>query len=320
MSVEPTEHKPLDAHEVLIVDGACGTNIQAMDLPASAWDGKDGCNEWLCLTAPDAILALHASFIDAGAMILETDTFGASRTVLAEYGLEDRVDAINSAAVDLARRAIGGRPNRYVAGSVGPTTKLPSLGHIAPDDLAAVYREQMTALVAAGADLLIIETCQDLLQVKLSVVAAFDVFSALGRTVPVMVSVTVERTGTMLVGTDIAAAAATLEPFPLFSLGLNCATGPADMVSKIRYLCDSWPGRVSCIPNQGLPQVVGGKTVYPLSPDDYANHMREFVTHYGVSIVGGCCGTTPDHTRALVAALSGVRPAPRPGAGKAAAT
>ena len=313
--MDATAHRPLHEHDLLIVDGACGTTIQAMDLPASAWDGREGCNEWLCLSAPDAILAMHASFVEAGAMILETDTFGASRIVLAEYGIEDRVEAINAAAVDLARRAIGGLPNRYVAGSVGPTTKLPSLGHIAPDDLAQAYREQMTALVAAGSDLLIIETCQDLLQVKLAVVAAFDVFAAVGRTVPVMVSVTVERTGTMLVGTDIAAAAATLEPFPLFSLGLNCATGPADMVSKIRYLCDAWPGRVSCIPNQGLPQVVDGKTAYPLSPADYAAHMREFVARYGVSVVGGCCGTTPDHTRALVQALAGVRPAPRPAAG-----
>jgi methionine synthase I (cobalamin-dependent) len=304
-------HKPLSEHEVLIVDGACGTNIQDMDLPASAWADKEGCNELLCLTAPDAILALHSSFIDAGAMVLETDTFGASRTVLAEYGLENRVEAINAAAVEIARRAIGGRPNRYVAGSVGPTTKLPSLGHITPDALAAAYREQMAALVGAGADLLIIETCQDLLQVKIALIAAFEVIAAAGREVPVMVSVTVERTGTMLIGTDIAAAAATLEPFPLFSLGLNCATGPADMVSKIRYLCDTWPGRVSCIPNQGLPQVVAGKTVYPLSPAEYAERMREFIEGYGVSIVGGCCGTTPEHTRALVQALQGVRPAPR---------
>ncbi len=306
---------PLHQHQLLIVDGACGTNLQGMAIPASAWQGKDGCNELLNLTAPDAIVELHRSFVEAGAQIVETNTFGASRIVLAEYGLEGEVARINAAAVANARRAIRGRPGVFVAGSIGPTTKLVSLGHIARDDLFAAYDEQVRALMDAGVDLLVIETCQDLLQVKTALAACFETMTRAGRSVPVMVSVTVERTGTMLVGTDIAAAAATIAPFPVFSFGLNCATGPADMESHIRHLSHAWAGRISCIPNQGLPEVVNGRTVYPLNPDDYARQMRRFVEEYGVSIVGGCCGTTPAHTRRLVEEMRGVRPArrqPRP--------
>jgi 5-methyltetrahydrofolate--homocysteine methyltransferase len=185
------------------------------------------------------------------------------------------------------------------------------LGHISRDALFAALQEQVEALLEAGVDLLIFETCQDLLQLKSCLVAANETFERVSRRVPVMASVTLERTGTMLVGTDIAAAAVTLEPFDLFSLGLNCATGPTDMESHIRYLSQQWPGRISCMPNQGMPEVVGGQTVYPLSPAEYARHMRHFVEQYGVSVVGGCCGTSPEHIRALVAALRGVTPAAR---------
>lgn len=296
---------------LLVFDGACGTNLQLMDIPASAWDGREGCNELLNVTAPEVITALHRSFIDAGAMVLETNTFGATRVVLAEYGLEDKVREINIAAVRNARAAIAGKPDRYVAGSLGPTTKLVSLGHITQDALEANYREQAGALVEAGVDAIIIETCQDLLQVKIAVLAALDSAAAAGREVPVLVSVTIEQTGTMLVGSDIGAICATLEPLPVFSLGLNCATGPAAMESHIRYLSQQWPKRISCIPNQGLPEVVDGKTVYRLTPADYARHMKTFVEKQGVSIVGGCCGTAPEHIRALVTALDGVTPGER---------
>ena len=301
----------LKQHPILIVDGACGTTLQEMDIPDAAWDDKEGCNEYLNLTAPDVIQAMHRSFVEAGAMILETNTFGAARIVLAEYGLEEQVEAINTAAVAHARAAIGDTPNCYVAGSLGPTTKLPSLGHIGYDELYAAYDEQLRALIGAGVDLLIVETGQDMLQMKIALVAAFEAMNALNVDLPVMASITIERTGTMLVGTDIAAAVATLEPFPLFSLGLNCATGPADMISHVRYLSHHWPQRISCIPNQGLPEVVDGKTLYPLTPEEYATHMRHFVKDFGVSIVGGCCGTTPAHTRALVAALADITPAER---------
>ncbi|MCL2458823.1 MAG: homocysteine S-methyltransferase family protein [Desulfobulbus sp.] len=301
----------LHDHEVLILDGACGTNLQEMDIPETAWEGKEGCNELLNLTSPETIIALHTEFVEAGAMVLETNTFGANRIVLDEYGLADKVEAINRAGVNNARAAIGGKPGVYVAGSIGPGTKLPSLGHIAVDDLAGAYEEQIQALVLTGVDALIIETCQDLLQIKTAMTACFDTLESLGHDIPVMVSVTIERTGTMLVGTDIAAAAVTFEPYPLFSFGLNCATGPLDMESHIRFLSRNWPGRISCVPNQGLPEVVNGKTCYSLSPETYAREMKRFVTEYGVSVVGGCCGTTPAHTRELVRALVGVQPANR---------
>ena len=300
-----------EEHPILIVDGACGTNLQEMAIPSQAWDGREGCNEILNLTAPAVITALHRSFVEAGAMVLETNTFGASRIVLAEYGLQDQVAAINRAAVANARQAIDGKANTYIAGSIGPGTKLPSLGHITVDELTQAYEEQIEALVQAGVDMLIIETCQDLLQVKTALVTCFATLKRLQRPVPVLASITIERTGTMLVGTDIAAAAVTFEPFPLFSFGLNCATGPADMESHIRYLSQHWPGRISCVPNQGLPEVVDGKTCYSLSPAEYAREMRRFVEEYGVSVIGGCCGTTPTHTKALVEALHGVQPKKR---------
>ncbi|MDR2550583.1 MAG: homocysteine S-methyltransferase family protein [Desulfobulbus sp.] len=301
----------LHDHEVLILDGACGTNLQEMDIPASAWEGREGCNELLNLTSPATIVALHAGFVEAGAMVLETNTFGANRIVLEEYGLADKVEALNRTGVENARAAIGGKPGVYVAGSIGPGTKLPALGHIEVHDLAAAYEEQIRALAVAGVDALIIETCQDLLQIKTAMTTCFATLESLGRNIPVLASVTIERTGTMLVGTDIAAAAVTFEPYPLFSFGLNCATGPLDMESHVRYLSRNWPGRISCVPNQGLPEVVNGKTCYSLGPETYAREMKRFVTEYGVSVVGGCCGTTPDHIRELVRALAGVQPAHR---------
>ncbi len=297
---------------ILFFDGACGTNLQRMEIPASAWEGRDGCNEFLNVSAPEVIREWHSSFLSAGATVLETNTFGANAIVLAEYGLADRVAEINRAAVGNAREAIRrhGGP-AYVAGSIGPTTKLPSLGHIAFEPMAAAFSEQARALVEAGADLLIVETCQDLLQIKIALVSCFGTLERMKRDVPVMVSLTIESTGTMLVGTDVAAALAAIEPFPVFSIGLNCATGPEGMTSHLRYLCRHYRGRVSCIPNAGIPQVRDGKTHYPLSPEAFAAQLSAFVRDDGVSIVGGCCGTTPEHIRKLREALEGVAPAPR---------
>ncbi len=293
---------------ILIFDGACGTNLQLMNISDADWSGCDGCNEILNMTAPQHIVALHQSMLDAGAMVVETDTFGASSVVLAEYGLEDKVKEINSLAVANARTAIGDRSDKYIAGSVGPGTKLPSLGHITVDELAAATREQVEALLEAGVDCLIVETCQDLLQTKTALISVFDVLDSSNYDLPVMASVTIEQQGTMLVGSDIAAVVATLEPYPLFSLGLNCATGPQDMMSHVQYLSQNWPQRISVIPNQGLPEVVNGATHYPLSPTDYAEQMHSFIVDQGVSIVGGCCGTSPAHIRALVERLNGASP------------
>jgi 5-methyltetrahydrofolate--homocysteine methyltransferase len=298
--------------KTLLFDGACGTNLQRVEIPASAWGGHEGCNEFLNVSAAEVIRDWHESFLSAGAMVLETNTFGANGIVLAEYGLAHRVGEINRAAVAIAREAIrrtGGAG--YVAGSLGPTTKLPSLGHIGYGPLAAAYAEQVRALVEAGVDLLIFETCQDLLQVKIALVSCFETLESLKADLPVMVSLTVESTGTMLVGTDVAAALAAIEPYPVFSIGLNCATGPEGMTSHIRHLCRNYRGRVSCIPNAGIPQVSAGRTHYPLSPEAFAAQLSAFVREEGVSIVGGCCGTTPEHIRQLRDALDGVAPAPR---------
>lgn len=293
-------------HPLIILDGACGTNLQLMDIPDSAWEGQEGCNELLNVTAPELIEGLHRQFFDAGAMAVETNTFGASRVVLAEYGLEDRVEEINQAAVTAARRAAGDDPNRYVVGSIGPTTKLLSLGHITRDELVENYREQFTALLQAGVDALLIETCQDLAQVKTALITCFETQEETGVEVPVMVSLTIEQTGTMLVGSDIAAACVALEPFPVFSLGLNCATGPEEMESHLRFLNQNWPRRISCVPNQGLPEVVNGQTCYRLKPEPYAAKMRHMVDHFGVSVVGGCCGTTPAHIKCLAESVRGM--------------
>ena len=300
------QDKPL-----IIFDGACGTNLQLLDIPDAAWQGCEGCNELLSTTAPEIIESLHREFFNAGADVVETNTFGATSIVLAEYGLENRVEEINRAAVEAARRAADGKPGRYIAGSIGPTTKLVSLGHIDRESQATAYEEQIRVLLDAGVDCLIIETCQDLLQVKNAVITALETMNAANVEVPILVSVTIEQQGTMLVGSDIGAVCATLEPFPILSLGLNCATGPLDMESHIRYLSHNWPHRISCIPNQGLPEVVDGQTVYKLLPDEYAQHMADFIASFGVSVVGGCCGTTPAHIAALKAAVGNIVPPQR---------
>ncbi len=301
----------LTDHPLLIFDGACGTNLQRMEIPDTAWAGCDGCNEVLNLHAPEVIVELHCQMLAAGAMVLETNSFGGSSVVLAEYGLQDQVKQINRLAVEHARTAIAGQSGCYLAGSVGPGTKLPSLGHIEVAELARSTREQIEALLEAGVDCLMIETCQDLLQTKTALVAAFEVLKSAKLELPVLASVTIEQQGTMLVGSDIAAVVATLEPFPLFSLGLNCATGPQDMKSHIHYLSQHWPQRISCIPNQGLPEVVDGQTHYPLTPEQFAEQMAAFALEEGVSIFGGCCGSSPEHIRALADRFTDIQPKQR---------
>lgn len=301
----------LQDKELLILDGACGTSIQNMDLPDTVWDGNEGCNEYLCLTAPDKITEMHLSFLNAGADIVETNSFGGTSIVLGEYDLQDKVVEINTAAVNCARKAVEQHGSGWVAGSVGPGTKLPSLGHITVEDLSAANKQQIEALCDAGVDLLILETAQDILQLKSVLVSAREVLEEKKLDIPIMISVTIESTGTMLAGTDIAAAAAIIEPFDVFSFGLNCATGPEDMLSSIRWLSHNWPGRISCIPNQGLPEIVDGVTTYPMTPDAYASELRTFVGDWGVTMAGGCCGTTPEHISRLKEELTGLKPAVR---------
>ncbi|HZR30776.1 MAG TPA: methionine synthase [Terriglobales bacterium] len=300
---------------VVVYDGAMGTNIQVRQPSVDDFWGKEGCNELLVLSRPDIIRDIHASFFAVGCDVVETNTFGATRVVLAEYDLQDKVREINETAARLAREVATdfsskGKP-RFVAGSIGPTTKLPSLGHIRFDDMAAGYAEQAAALIAGGVDVLLVETCQDLLQAKAALYGVFEALRQSGKKLPVTVQVTLEATGTMLLGTEIGAALTTLEPFDVDAIGLNCATGPREMNDAVRYLSVNAPKHISVLPNAGLPQNVGGHAVYVLKPEELAEFHKHFVTDYGVRIVGGCCGTTPEHLKAVVDAVSGAEPAKR---------
>jgi 5-methyltetrahydrofolate--homocysteine methyltransferase len=303
---------------VLVFDGATGTSLQQMDLTAVDFGGAalEGCNENLVFTRPDAVQAVHRQFLEVGCDVIETDTFGATSLVLAEYGLEAQAFALNLRAAELAREmadryATPERP-RFVAGSMGPTTKLPTLGHVDFDTMKESFREQAAGLLAGDVDLFIIETCQDVLQIKAALQGIEAAFAAAGQRRPLMVSVTMETTGTMLVGTDIAAVVAILEPFPIDVLGLNCATGPEQMKEHIRYLSEHSPFVVSCIPNAGLPENVGGVAHYRLTPLEMRMQLLHFIEDLGVQVIGGCCGTTPAHIAALVALAGEMRPAPRP--------
>jgi len=309
---------------VIVYDGAMGTNIQFRNLNADDYWGKEGCNELLVLSRPDVVSDIHAAFFAVGCDVVESNTFGSTRIVLAEYGLEDRVRELNIAACKLAREVAAQfstpeRP-RFVAGSIGPTTKLPSLGHISWDAMLALYVEQVEALIEGGADLLLIETCQDILQAKCAVAACFDAMQKAGRRLPVQVQVTLEASGTMLLGTEIGAALTALEVFDVDAIGLNCATGPVEMNDAVRYLGLNSTKHVSVLPNAGLPQNVGGHAVYLLKPEELGSYHKHFVEEYGVRIVGGCCGTTPEHLKAVVDAVSNATPAKRDVRASAAAS
>jgi 5-methyltetrahydrofolate--homocysteine methyltransferase len=308
---------------VLVYDGAMGTSVQKHNLTQEDFWGKEGCNELLVLSRPDVIRQIHASYLDAGCDVIETDTFGSTDIVLAEYDLQDRTRELNVAAARLARDVADeystpGQP-RFVAGSMGPTTKLPSLGHIGYDAMAASYREQAEALIEGGVDVLLIETCQDLLQAKIAIAACQDAIRdardgkipGTGRNVALQVQVTLEATGTMLLGSEIGAALAVIESFQPDVIGLNCATGPAEMNDAVRFLCQNSTVPISVLPNAGLPQNEGGHAVYKLTRAELAAFHRRFVSEYGVQIVGGCCGTTPEHLHAVVEALRGITAAPR---------
>ncbi len=290
--------------KVLVFDGALGTNLQKLGLTSADYGGKDGCNEYLVITKPDAIRGIHESFLKAGCDVIETDTFGSNRIVLAEYGLADRTAELNEKAARLAKEIAQkySTPDhpRFVMGSVGPGTKLPSLGHIGFDPLKDSYKEQIKALIAGGVDGILIETCQDLLQAKTAVIATEECFFENGRRLPLIVQVTFESTGTMLLGTEMSAVIAALEMFPVDVIGINCATGPAEMAEQVRALCANSVKPISVLPNAGLPENVGGAAHYHLTPKELADFHERFVKEFGVSIVGGCCGTTPEHLQAVV--------------------
>src|SRR5271166_5269300 len=300
---------------VVVYDGAMGTNIQARNPTLDDYWGKENCSEILVLSRPDIIRDIHADFFRVGCDIVETNTFGGSRIVLTEFELPDRVHEINVKAAQLAREvaqqfSTKDRP-RFVAGSMGPTTKLPSLGHIGFETMAAAYEEQAAALIEGGVDVLLIETCQDLLQAKIATIGVLEAMRKAGKRLPVTVQVTLQESGTMLLGTEIGAALTALEPFDVDMLGLNCATGPKEMNDAVRYLALNSTKQISVLPNAGLPQNEGGHAVYKLTPGELAEYHKRFVQDYGVRIVGGCCGTVPAHLKAVVDAVSGVEPARR---------
>jgi 5-methyltetrahydrofolate--homocysteine methyltransferase len=300
---------------VVIYDGAMGTNIQKRNPTLDDYWGKENCSEVLVLSRPDIIRDIHADFFKVGCDVVETNTFGATRIVLGEFGLQDRTAEINIAAVKLAKEvaqqfSTNDRP-RFVAGSIGPTTKLPSLGHIGFDQMLEAYVEQVLALIEGGVDALLVETCQDLLQAKIGAIAAIDAMKQAGKHLPLQVQVTLQESGTMLLGTEIGAALTALEPLDIDIIGMNCATGPAEMNDAVRYLGLNSTKDISVLPNAGLPQNEGGHAVYKLKPVELAQFHKHFVQDYGVRVVGGCCGTTPEHLKAVVDALSDVEPAKR---------
>ncbi len=303
---------------VIVFDGAMGTSLQLQNLTAADFGGPEyeGCNEYLVITKPEAVATVHRNFLAVGADVIETDTFGATSIVLAEYDLADQAYQLNKTAAELAKNvarefSTPEKP-RFVAGSIGPTTKLPTLGHIDFDTLKAAFYEQALGLYDGGADLLIVETCQDVLQIKAALNAISELFEAKGQRLPLMVSVTMETTGTMLVGSDISSVLAILEPYPIDILGLNCATGPDRMAEHIRYLAEYSPFIVSCIPNAGIPENIGGHAHYKLTPMELRLALTRFVEDYGVQVIGGCCGTQPDHIAQLVEIANTLTPKDRP--------
>ncbi len=321
-----TNRRYLDAlrQRVLIFDGAMGTNLQKMNLTAEHFGGEQyiGCNDYLVVSYPQAVEQVHRSFLDVGVDVIETDTFRSNRITLAEYGLATRVVEINQVAARLARRLADEYTQhtgqeRFVAGSIGPSGKLPSaddpeLSNITFDDLADVFREQASGLLRGGVDVILIETSQDILEVKATIAGVQRAFTETGIRVPLQVQVTLDTNGRMLLGTDIAAALAILEGLPIDVIGLNCSTGPDLMRDPIRYLGENATLPVSCIPNAGLPLNVDGIAVYPLEPEPFAETLVEFVTRHNISVVGGCCGTTPAHLKVLVDRLRGHPHPPRP--------
>lgn len=314
-----TDFREFLKDNVLLLDGAMGTQIQAVDFDVEKdyW-GKENCSEVLNLSKPDFVREVHRKYYAAGADAVETNTFGASEVTLAEFDLAEQCEEINIKACELAREAAeefaDGRP-RFVIGSIGPGTKLPSLGHIEYDPLETGLVPQARGLIKGGADALLIETAQDVLQMKAAINACRMAMGELDKQLPIMAQVTMETTGTMLLGTDIAAAATILHAMEVDVMGLNCATGPQEMASHIHWLAEHWPHLISVLPNAGLPEMLDGKVHFPLQPAQMAKWMERFLREDGVNILGGCCGTNEDHIAAIDAMLRAQgerhRPAPK---------
>ena len=294
-----------DDKPIIIFDGGTGTSFQNLNLTSHHFGGDEleGCNENLVLTSPNIVEKVHNSFLEAGCHVIETNTFGASSIVLDEYNISNKAYEINKKAAQIAKKCANlyssTNTPRFVAGSIGPTTKLPTLGHINFDKLKDSYEEQINGLIDGGIDLLLIETCQDVLQIKSALFASQEVIKNKNIELPIMISITMETTGTMLVGSDIASALTILEPYNIDILGLNCATGPVQMKEHIKYLAENSPFAISCIPNAGLPENIGGVAHYKLTPLELKMQLMNFIYDFNVQLIGGCCGTTPDHIKHL---------------------
>ncbi|SDH87334.1 5-methyltetrahydrofolate--homocysteine methyltransferase [Sinosporangium album] len=306
----------------MVADGAMGTMLQAHEVTLDDFEGHEGCNEILNVTRPDIVRAVHDAYFEVGVDCVETNTFGANLGNLGEYDIAHRIYELSSAGARLARERAEhwSTPEwpRFVLGSIGPGTKLPTLGHVSYAALRDSNEENARGLIDGGADALIIETCQDLLQVKAAVVGARRAVAASGRDVPIIAQVTIETNGAMLLGSEIGAALTAIEPLGIDVIGLNCATGPAEMSEHLRYLARHARLPLSCMPNAGLPELTSEGARYPLSPTALADAHETFTRDYGLSLVGGCCGTTPEHLRRVVERVRGQEPAarrPRPEAG-----
>ena len=297
------------ATRVVVADGAMGTMLQAVDLTLDDFEGHEGCNEILNVTRPDVIADVHRAFFDVGVDCVETNTFGANYGNLIEYGIPKRVRELAYAGARIAREVADeySRPGapRWVLGSVGPGTKLPTLGHAPFAVLRDAYQEQVAGMIDGGVDAILIETAQDLLQAKAALIGARRALTESGVDLPVIAQVTVETTGTLLLGSEIGAALTALEPLGIDVIGLNCATGPTEMSEHLRTLSKSTSLVISCMPNAGLPVLTSDGAHYPLTPDELADAHEVFTREYGLSLVGGCCGTTPEHLRAVVERVSG---------------
>ena len=300
---------------MLVADGAMGTMLQDADLSLADFDGLEGCNEILNVTRPDVVASVHEAYFQAGADAVETNTFGANWANLAEYDIADRIRELALAGAQIARevadRHSTAERQRFVIGSIGPGTKLPTLGHVHFTKLRDAYLEQAAGLIEGGADVLLVETSQDLLQTKAAIIGSKRAIQAAGRELPIIAQVTVETTGTMLLGSEIGAALTALEPLGIDLIGLNCATGPAEMSEHLRYLSQHAKIGLSVMPNAGLPQLGPDGAWYPLTPDELAGSLASFVTEFGTGLVGGCCGTTPEHIRLVAERVAGLKPARR---------
>ncbi|WP_327104607.1 methionine synthase [Nonomuraea glycinis] len=319
----PTSFREVLSQRVIVADGAMGTMLQAQDPTLDDFEGHEGCNEVLNVTRPDIVQGVHDAYFAVGVDCVETNTFGANLAALAEYDIGAKVFEYSEAGARIAREradhwATPEQP-RYVLGSMGPGTKLPTLGHLPYQSLRDAYRDNAAGLIAGGADALIIETCQDLLQVKAAVIGAKRAIEAAGRDVPIIAQVTIETNGAMLLGSEIGAALTAIEPLGVDVLGLNCATGPTEMSEHLRYLARHSRLKLSCMPNAGLPVLTSDGAYYPLSAEELAGAHDTFTRDYGLSLVGGCCGTTPEHMRHVVERVRERqpvvrRPHPEPGA------